>query len=247
MVVKNRIDARGLRRANRATARLLKELARLARPGVRTRELDEHARAYMARLGAEPVFHTEEGFPGCINTSVNDVALHGVPGEYRLRAGDVLSIDAGMLLDGYCGDATITVGIGEVGPERRRLIETARGAMLAGIGAAVTGNRVGDIGHAMQGYAESRGFGVVRGFTGHGLGHRMHEAPDVPFVGRPGTGPTLEEGLVITIEPVLVERSPRCHFDPDGWSVRTVDGGWAAQFEHTVMVTSRGASILSEA
>lgn len=247
MVVKNQVDARGLRRANRATARLLKELARLARPGVRTRDLDDHARAYMARLGAEPVFHTEEGFPGCINTSVNDVALHGVPGEYRLRAGDVLSIDAGMILDGYCGDATITVGIGEVGPERRRLIETARGAMLAGIGAAVTGNRIGDIGRAMQGYAESRGFGVVRGFTGHGLGHRMHEAPEVPFVGRPGTGPTLEEGLVITIEPVLVERSPRCRFDPDGWSVRTVDGGWAAQFEHTVMVTSRGASILSEA
>lgn len=246
MVVKDQTDVRGLRRANRATARLLRDLARLARPGVSTRELDDHARAYLARLGAEPVFHTEEGFPGCINTSVNDVMLHGVPGERRLREGDLLSIDAGMLLDGYCGDATITVAIGEVGPARRRLLEATRGAMLAGIGAAVTGNRIGDIGHAMQGYAESRGFGVARGFHGHGVGRRMHEPPEVPFVGRPGTGKLLPEGLAITIEPVLVERSPRWSVDPDGWSVRTADGGWAAQFEHTVIVTSRGARVLSE-
>ncbi len=246
MVVKNQADARGLRRANRATARLLRELARLARPGVKTRELDDYARGYIARLGAEPVFHTEAGFPACINTSVNDAVLHGVPGEQELREGDVLSIDAGLLLDGYCGDATVTVAIGEVGPERRRLIEATRGAMLAGIAAAATGNRIGDIGHAMQRYAESRGFGVMRGFTGHGLGHRMHEAPEVPFVGRPGTGPVLPEGLVITIEPILVEGSPRWSLDADGWTVRTIDGGWAAQFEHTVIVTERGGRILSE-
>ncbi|CAA9546676.1 MAG: Methionine aminopeptidase [uncultured Thermomicrobiales bacterium] len=247
MVVRSRSDVQGLRRANRATARLLGELTRLARPGLATRELDDHARDYIARLGAEPVFHTEAGFPGCINTSVNEVALHGVPGKRRLRDGDVLSIDAGMLLDGYCGDATITVAIGEVGPARRRLIATTRGAMEAGIGAAVAGNRVGDIGHAMQSFAESRGFSVLRGVHGHGLGHRMHEAPEVPFVGRQGTGPVLPKGLVITIEPILVERSPRLSVDEDGWTMRTVDGGWAAQFEHTVIVTRRGARILSVA
>lgn len=248
MVVKGETDVRGLRRANRATARLLKELARLARPGVTTGALDDYAAAYIANLGAEPVFHVDAGFPACINTSVNDVVLHGVPGDYALREGDVLSIDAGMRLDGYVGDATITVAIGEVGAARRRLIETTRGAMEAGIAAAVAGNRVGDIGHAMQQYAESRGFGVIRdGYTGHGVGHHLHEEPSVPFVGRSGTGPALRDGLVITIEPILVEHSPRITVDPDGWSVRTADGGWAAQFEHTIIVTRRAARVLSVA
>jgi methionyl aminopeptidase len=198
---------------------------------VTTGALDAHAAAFLARIGAEPIFRVEAGFPGCINTSVNDVVVHGVPGERALREGDIISIDAGMRLDGYCGDANITVPVG---------------AMLAGIAAAVTGDRVGDISHAMQRYGERRGFNLVRGFTGHGLGHNMHEAPDVPFVGRPGTGPRLEEGLVITIEPILVEGSPRVAFDPDGWSVRTVDGGWAAQFEQTIVVTQTGGMILSE-
>jgi methionyl aminopeptidase len=219
----------------------------MARPGVTTRELDEHARAYIARLGGVPVFATEENFPGAINTSVNDAVVHGVPGDYRLRSGDVLSIDAGMLLDGYCGDATVTVAVGEVSPERLRLIEAARAALLAGIEAAVPGNRVGDIGYAIQRHARARGYGVVREYIGHGLGRKMHEPPDVPSIGRAGTGPVLPEGLVITIEPILTERSAQVRVDPDGWTVRTVDGGWAAQWEHTVMVKRGGARVLSEA
>ncbi len=246
MVIESRSDLNGLRRANRATARLLKHLAQMAKPGVTTRTLDGFARAYIADLGAVPVFHTEEGFPGAINTSVNDAALHGVPNDDALREGDVLSIDAGMQLDGYCGDATTTVAIGAVSPERQRLIEAARGTMQAGIAAAVTGNRVGDVGAAMQQYAESRGFGVFRDFTGHGVGHVMHEAPAIPFVGKAGTGLLLAEGQVITIEPVITERSSRYRIDPDGWTVRTTDGGYAAQFEHTVIVTRRGAQILSQ-
>ncbi len=245
MVARNREAVEGLRQASRATARLLRELAGMARPGATTRQLDDHALEYMTRLGAEPVFSTQKGFPGCINTSVNDVVVHGVPGETKLRAGDLLSIDAGMLLNGYCGDATITIPIGEITPARRRLVDATYEAMLAGIHAAATGNRVGDIGFAMQRFAQARGFGVVREFIGHGLGRRMHELPDVPSVGRPGTGPVLEEGLVITIEPILVERSPRVVVDPDGWSVRTADGGWGAQFEHTVVVTRRGGKVLS--
>ncbi len=246
MVIESRTDINGLRRANRATARLLKHLARMAKPGVTTRALDDFARAYIADLGAVPVFHTEEGFPGAINTSVNDAALHGVPNDVPLCAGDVVSIDAGMLLDGYCGDATITVAIGAVSAARQRLIEAARGTMQAGIAAAVTGNRVGDIGAAMQQYAESRGFDVFRNFTGHGVGHVMHEAPEIPFVGKAGTGMFLQEGLVITIEPVIAERSARYRIDSDGWTVRTADGGCAAQFEHTVIVTRRGAQVLSQ-
>src|SRR5439155_1861326 len=238
-------SVQGLRRANRATARLLADLARMARPGITTRELDDYAMSYIARLGAEPVFRTEKGFPGCINTSINDAVVHGVPGEQRLKPGDVLSIDAGMILDGYCGDATITAPMGTVGPQYARLITTTHDTMMAGIRAAIAGKRIGDIGYAMQLYAESRGFHVLPQFTGHGLGRRMHEEPSVPSVGRPGTGPVIPEGLVITIEPILVEKSPRVVMDADGWTVRTVDGGWAAQFEHTVMVTRQGARILS--
>lgn len=218
----------------------------MARPGITTRELDDYAMSYITQLGAVPVFHTEEGFPGCINTSINDAAVHGVPGNQKLKIGDILSIDAGMILDGYCGDATITIAIGKVNPEHQYLIDTTHEAMMAGIRAALPGKRIGDIGYAIQTFAESRGFSVLREYIGHGLGQRMHELPNVPSVGRPGTGPVIPEGLVITIEPILVEKSARVKVDVDGWTVRTADGGWAAQFEHAVMVTSQGAMILSE-
>ena len=245
MVAMEPADIQGLACANRAVARLLRELAGLARPGVRTADLDAHARAYLAKLGAQPVFHTEAGFPAAINTSVNDAVLHGVPNGYVLRDGDLLSIDAGLRLGGYCGDAALTVAIGEVPRRRRRLVAVAKETMAAGIAAAVVGNRIGDVGHAMQRHAEGRGFGVMRGFAGHGLGRRMHEWPSVPFVGEPGTGPALAEGLVITVELAIVEGSPDWRLDPDGWTVRTIDGGWGAQFEHTVIVGRRGARILS--
>lgn len=246
MVANTEASIQGLRRANQATARLLRELANIARPGVTTRELDEYAMEYITQLGAAPVFNTEEGFPGCINTSINDAAVHGVPGKQKLKVGDVLSIDAGMVLDGYCGDSTITVPIGKVSREHQHLINTTHEAMMAGIHAAMPGKRIGDIGYAIQTFAESRGFHVLREYIGHGLGQRMHEPPDVPSVGRPGTGPIIPEGLVITIEPILVEKSPKVRVDADRWTVRTADGGWAAQFEHTVIVTRNGAIILSE-
>jgi methionyl aminopeptidase len=246
MVITSNGDLRGMKRANRATMRLLRHLAEMARPGVTTRALDDFARQYIANIGARTVFDTEKGFPGAINTSVNDVVLHGVPGETVLKEGDVLSIDAGLLLDGYCGDGCITVAVGAVTEEHQHLIEVARGATQAGLAAAVTGNRIGDIGHAMHAYALANGCDVMRDFTGHGVGHRMHEPPSVPFLGRAGTGSVLEEGLVITIEPVVVAGSPRYRVDPDGWSIRTADGSWAAQFEHTVRVTRRGAQLLGQ-
>ncbi len=247
MVARTEAAREGLKRANQATARLLVELAALAQPGVTTRALDNHARAYMQRIGAEPVFATEKGFPGCINTSLNEQAVHGVPGSRRLKPGELLKIDAGLRLDGFCGDSTVTVAIGQISHQHQRLMSTTYEAMMAGIKAALPGKHIGDIGHAMQSYAEARGYGVLRDFTGHGLGRRMHESPIVPSVGRPGSGPLIPEGLVITIEPILTERSPLVTIDADGWTVRTMDGGWAAQFEHTVMVTRQGAVILSAA
>ena len=245
MVATTPAEREGLRRANQATAQLLQNLATLARPGVTTADLNDYAMDYIAQLGAIPVFATEEGFPGCINTSVNDVAVHGVPGKQKLKIGDVLSIDAGMLLDGYAGDSTITIAIGKVSPKHLHLIETTHEAMMAGIEAAKPGKHIGDIGYAIQSVARSQGLDVVREYIGHGLGHVMHERPDVPSVGRPGTGPMIPEGLVITIEPILVEKSARVKVDADGWTVRTRDGGWAAQFEHTVIATRQGAEILS--
>lgn len=246
MVAKTQASIEGLRRANQATAKLLQNLAKMALPGVTTRELDDYAMKYMTQLGAMPVFRTQEKFPGCINTSVNDAAVHGVPGKQKLQVGDVLSIDAGMSLHGYCGDSTITVAIGEVSPQHQRLIDMAHEAMMVGIRAAMPGKRIGDIGHAIESFAQARGFDVLRQYAGHGLGQRMHEDPVVPSVGWAGTGIVIPEGLVITIEPILVEKSPEVKVDADGWTVRTADGGWAAQFEHTVIVSRHGAKILSK-
>jgi methionyl aminopeptidase len=162
LVATTQASREGLRRANQATAKLLQNLATLARPGVTTGDLNDYAMDYIAQLGAVPVFATEEGFPGCINTSVNDVAVHGVPGKQKLKIGDVLSIDAGMLLDGYAGDSTITIAVGKVSSEHYHLIETTRAAMMAGIQAARSGKHIGDIGYAIQSVAWSQGFDVVR-------------------------------------------------------------------------------------
>lgn len=250
MVARNKIQVERLKTAGRATARLLSELAQLAQPGVRTRALDDYAADFIRRLGAEPVFHTQNGFPGCINTSLNDEAVHGVPGDRLLQQGDLLSIDCGMRLNGYCGDATITLGVGapeELSETRRRLRDVTREALRRGIDAARPGNHVGDIGYAMQSYVESEGFHLLAQYTGHGLGSRLWENPQIPAVGRPGTGPRLVDGLVITIEPIAVAGKPDVYVADDGWTVLTADGQPAAQFEHTIILTPRGAQVLTAA
>lgn len=249
MVAATERDRRGLRRAGRATALLLRELTRRARPGATTRELDAFAAAAMRRLGAEPVFRTQNGFPGCINTSVDDEAVHGVPGDRVLRAGDLLKIDCGMRLGGYCGDATVTLPVGSadlLSARKLAVMETAREALARGIAAARAGGWVGDVGEAMQAYVEDRGFNLLREYTGHGLGRRLWEAPTVPSVGRAGSGARLVEGLVITIEPIVVGGSPETVVAADGWTVRTADGEPAAQFEQTVLVTGDEARVLTE-
>jgi methionyl aminopeptidase len=233
-----------LRRANQATTQLLRELEEMATPGVTTRELDDYARAYIARLGGEPVFETQAGFPGAINTNPNDTVVHGVPGNYVLQDGDILTLDAGMLLGGVAGDAATTFAVGSSTPRHERLMTVTKLAMLDAIGAAKTGNRVGDVSWAMQSRAEKHGCSVVRDFCGHGLGTRMWEDPNVPFAGRPGTGPVLREGMVITVEPVVMEGDPAYYMAND-WEAKSADGGWVAQYERAVMVTYKGGVILS--
>jgi methionyl aminopeptidase len=233
-----------LRRANRATTQLLRELEALAKPGVTTGEMDDYAREYIANLGGEPVFETQAGFPGAINANPNDIVVHGIPGDYVLQDGDILTIDTGMLLDGVAGDAATTFVVGTSTPRHKRLMASTRAAMDEAIAAAKTGKRVGDVSWAMQSRAEKDGYSVARGFCGHGLGTRMWEEPNVPFAGRPGTGPLLTEGMVITIEPVVIEGDHAWYMAND-WEARTIDGSWVAQYERAVMVTRDGGVILS--
>ena len=250
MVAKSKREVEGLRRANQATASLLQSLVVQAMPGVTTGYLNEYAAAAIRRMGGEPVFHTQNGFPGCINTSVNDEAVHGVPGTRVLAKGDLLKIDCGIRLNGYCGDSTVTIGVGEshwLSEPRRAVMEAAREALRRGIEAARVGGYVGDIGHAMQRYVEGIGFRLLPQYTGHGLGRRLWEAPSIPAVGQPGTGRGIVDHLVFTIEPIVVAGSARTYVGADGWTVRTVDGAPAAQFEHTIMATKQGPVVLSYA
>ncbi len=249
MVAKHARDIHGLRRANQATARLLAELAAIAQPGITTAALDAYAASTIHRLGAEPVFRTQNGFPGCINTSVNDEAVHGVPGARVLRAGDLLKIDCGLRLGGYCGDSTITIAVGpdeRLPASRRVVMEIAREALGRGIAAVRVGGTAGDIGHAMETFVTARGYRLLREYAGHGLGRRLWEPPSIPAVGRPGTGASIVNGLVFTIEPIVVGPGAMTTVDGDGWTVRTEDGTPAAQFEHTVMATRSGVEILSQ-
>jgi methionyl aminopeptidase len=248
VVAKGKRDVTGLVKANQTTARLLSALAQQAQPGVTTGELERYAAAYIKRVGGEPVFHTQNHFPGCINTSVNDEAVHGVPGQRVLHAGDLLKIDCGMRLGGYCGDTTITLGVGgtaALAPERQAVLAVTQEALQRGIAAVRVGGRVGDIGHAIQTYVEARGFQVLRQFTGHGLGHRLWEEPTIPAFGRPHSGPRIVDGMVFTIEPIIVAGSTQVYTAADGWTIHTVDGAAAAQFEHTVMATTHGTHVLS--
>ena len=244
MIVTRPDELSGLQRANAATTRLLRELEALAKPGMPTKALDDYARAFIRKLGGEPVFETQNGFPGAINTNRNDIVVHGIPGDELLVEGDILTIDAGMLLGGFAGDAATTFTIGPASPAQQALIDATWRAMTTAIEAASTGKTVGDVSWAMQSVAESHGYNVARGFCGHGLGRRCWEDPQVPFAGDPGTGPKLAEGMVITVEPVVIEGEMDFYM-ANRWEARTVDGTMVAQFERAVMVTSSGGVILS--
>jgi methionyl aminopeptidase len=234
-----------MRQAGRIVSGLLDHLAGLLRAGLKTNALDEAAMAYLTREGAKPAFLGYRGFPACICVSVNEEVVHGIPGERKLRDGDLVSLDAGAVLDGLYADAAMTAGIGAVAPRARRLAETTQRALEAGIAQAVTGNRLSDISHAVQRVAEGEGFGVVREFVGHGIGRALHEDPPVPNFGPPHTGPRLRAGMVLAIEPMVTLGGPEVRVLEDGWTAVTVDRSLAAHFEHTVAITERGPEVLT--
>ncbi|QNP66224.1 type I methionyl aminopeptidase [Streptomyces genisteinicus] len=244
------IDA--MREAGRVVARALKAAREAAAVGVSLRELDAAARAVLDEAGATSPFlgyHPDWApvpFPAVLCASVNDAIVHGVPGDLRLRDGDVVSLDCGAVLDGWAGDSAVTFTVGRARPADTRLIRTAEEALAAGIAAAVVGNRIGDIAHAVGRVCRAAGYGIPDGFGGHGIGRQMHEDPGVPNEGRPGRGMPLRHGLVLAIEPMVIAGGgDDFHTARDGWTLRTNDGSRAAHAEHTVAVTADGPRILT--
>ncbi len=234
-----------MRRAGRIVAGLLTHLATLVRPGIRTQQLDEAASEYLRRTGATPAFLNYRGFPATICVSVNEEVVHGIPGKRKLREGDLVSIDAGAVVDGLFADAAVTVPVGAVSPQARQLSDTTKRALEDGIAAVSVGGRLSDISYAVQRVVERAGFGVVRDFVGHGIGRALHEEPPVPNFGAPNMGPRLRPGMVLAIEPMVTMGSSEVQTLSDGWTVVTKDRSLAAHFEHTVAITERGPEILT--
>ena len=235
-----------MRRAGRVVAGLLNHLAAMVRPGMKTHVLDEESLAYLHREGAKPAFLGYRGYPASICVSVNEEVVHGIPGERKIAEGDLVSIDAGAVVEGFYADAATTMIVGAGSTLARRLVETTRQALEDGIARAVVGNRVSDISHAVQQRVEREGFGVVREFVGHGIGQALHEDPPIPNFGPPNVGPRLKAGMVLAIEPMVTAGGHEVEVLNDGWTAVTKDHSLAAHFEHTVAVTPHGAEILTQ-
>ena len=234
-----------LRENNQIVSKTLAELGRMIQPGVTTLQLDRRAEEFIRDHGAEPGFLGYGGFPNSICTSVNDAVVHGIPSEYQLREGDIISIDCGTIKNGFYGDSAYTFTVGEIDQQVSSLLKATKESLFKGIEQAVAGNRVGDISWAVQHHAESAGFSVVREMVGHGLGSNMHESPEIPNYGKRGRGPQLKEGLVICIEPMINLGTRSIKQDRDGWTIRTMDGKPSAHFELALAIRNGEADILS--
>ncbi len=236
-----------MREGGTITAACLKMLAENAQVGVTTKELDRMAEEFIRSRGATPEFKGYQGFPASICASPNAMIVHGIPGSYRLKAGDIISLDVGVRYEGFVTDSATTVAVGEVSENAEGLLETTRQCLAAATEQVQFGKRLGDIGYAIQALAESRGYGVVRDLVSHGVGRKMHEDPQIPNYGRPGTGPRLLPGMTFAIEPMITLGDYNIRLSEwDGWSIYTADGSLAAHFEHTVAVTENGPWILTE-
>jgi methionyl aminopeptidase len=236
-----------LRRSNRLVAEALLELSRRVKPGVTTLELDRVAEAYLRARGAEPAFKGYRNYPYTLCASVNEAIVHGFPSERRLAEGDILSLDMGAVVDGYYGDAAVTLPVGRIAPEAERLLRVTRECLDRAVAAARRGARLADVSQAVQAHAEAHGFSVVRTFVGHGIGKGLHEAPQIPNFVEPGQGrgPVLKAGMVLAIEPMVTAGRPDVRVLEDQWTAVTADGSLAAHFEHTVAITENGTEVLT--
>lgn len=245
IILKSEREIVYMRDAGKIVAEALQEVKAAIRPDVTTLELDEIAERYIRRCGAVPTFKGYHGFPGSICASVNEEVVHGIPGNRRLKDGDTISIDIGALVNGYNGDAAITVAVGSAEDDVLQLLKVTEEALFQGIAQAIPGNRLQDISYAIQMHAESYGYGVVREYVGHGIGRNMHEDPQVPNYGTPGRGPQLKSGMTLALEPMINMGTYEVRTLADGWTVVTVDGKRSAHFEHTVAITDNGPEILT--
>ncbi|HEY8450449.1 MAG TPA: type I methionyl aminopeptidase [Bacillota bacterium] len=245
ITIKSAREIEKMRRAGRVVAEVLERLRAEVRPGITTGELDRIAERLIRARGARPAFKGYHGFPASICTSINDEVVHGIPGDRTLREGDIISIDVGAVLDGYYGDAAVTLPVGRIPPTARRLLEVTEQALYAGIAAAREDARLTDISHAVQTAVERHGFSVVRDYVGHGIGQQMHEEPQVPNYGPPGLGPVLKRGMTLAIEPMVNVGDYAVETKADRWTVVTRDGSLSAHFEHTIAITAGAAEILT--
>ncbi|HEV3153652.1 MAG TPA: type I methionyl aminopeptidase [Candidatus Baltobacteraceae bacterium] len=245
ITIKSAREIEAMRRSGKVNAKVLGDLMRAAKAGMTTGELDAMAEAGIRALGAVPTFKGYHGYTGSICASTNEQVVHGIPGSYVLKEGDLLSIDIGATLDGYVSDSAVTIAIGEVSDDAKRLMHVTQECLMLGIAQMYKGRHLGDIGHAVQHHAESNGYGVVRELVGHGVGTQMHEEPQVPNYGRAGSGLELRSGLVLAIEPMITQGHYAVRTLKDGWTVVTADGKLAAHFEHTIAITDEGPKILT--
>ena len=234
-----------LRKSNVLVGKTLAEVAKAIRIGITTLELDKIAEDFIRSNGALPGFLGYQGFPNTLCVSVNDQVVHGIPSNYALKDGDIVSVDCGTIIDGFYGDSAYTFCVGNVDPKVKKLLDTTKEALYKGIEQARHGNRIGDIGYAIQQHCQAAGFSVVREMVGHGVGRNMHEDPEVPNYGKRGQGLQLREGMVIAIEPMINMGNRGIVFERDGWTIRTIDRKPSAHFEHTVAIQKGDASILS--
>ncbi|NLV17815.1 MAG: type I methionyl aminopeptidase [Syntrophomonadaceae bacterium] len=245
IVIKTKRDIEMMRQAGIIVADTLDKLRDLVKPGVTTQALDRFAENYITDQGARPAFKGYNGFPASVCASINEEVVHGIPGQRRLKEGDIIGLDLGAILNGWVGDSAITVPIGEIDPELKRLLEVTEESLYRGIAEARVGARLGNISHAIQSYVEAAGFSVVRQYVGHGIGRNMHEDPPVPNYGRSDHGPILAEGMTLAIEPMVNAGGYEVLVKPDNWTVVTKDGSYSAHFEHTVAITSTEPVILT--
>ncbi len=232
-------------RAGALVAETIAHVGEHLAPGLTTVELDEIADEFIRANGGIPTSQGYKGYPRAICISPNDVVVHGIPGDYRVASGDVVTVDVGITLDGAIADSAYTYAVGAIDPEAQRLLDTCQDALSAGIAQARPGNRIGDVSHAIQDVVEGGGFSVIRSLVGHGVGRHYHEDPHVPNFGAPGRGPRLSEGMTIAIEPMITVGSPEVVLHDDGWTISTADGSLSAHFEHTVAITGGGPRVLT--
>jgi len=245
MIIYCEEEISSIRKSNQIVAKILAELRRMITPGVQTKELDEFAEARVKEMNAIPAFKGYRGYPATLCTSINEEIVHGIPSSRRLREGDIISLDFGVLYEGYYGDAAVTYPVGEITPKAKKLVKAAEETFFKGMEQMKPGKRISDISFAIQSYTESQGFSVIRAFVGHGIGLSLHEEPQVPNFGPPGRGPKLKSGMVLAVEPMIAMGDWDVEILDDNWTAITRDRSLSAHYEHTVAITEKGPEILS--